>query len=100
MGAIFRHVGVDLILADDNEARAVLDHGLQDIRTAREHMSDDVVSSLERLVGHFSRRDHGHSLHVDVLPVELRRKSAVRERPARLDGPPESRPGLRGFRGA
>ena len=43
---VFRHIRVNLALANDDEAGAVLDHDLQNIGPAREQMSDEVVSAL------------------------------------------------------
>ena len=43
--AIFGHVGIDLILADDDQAGAKPGHRLQDVGPVGEQMSDDVVWS-------------------------------------------------------
>ena len=55
--AVLGHVGVDLVLADDDQARAVLRHRFEDVGPAGEHVRDDVVRALQRLVGDLARGD-------------------------------------------
>ena len=77
MVAVLRHVGVDLVLADDDQVHAVLHHRLEDVRPAGEHVRDDRHGALERLVGDLRRRHDRHAVHVDVFLVELARRLAV-----------------------
>ena len=71
MVAIFGHVGIDLVLANDDEIHSVLDHDLQDVGPAGQQTRDDVVGALQSQVRHLARGHDRHALCVQVFFVEL-----------------------------
>ena len=77
MTAVLRHVGVDLVLADDDQVHAVVDHLREHVGPAGEHVRDDGRGLHERpIVNDFSGSD-GKSARGKVLLVELARGLAV-----------------------
>ena len=75
--AVLRHIGVNLIFADDDQPRAVLCHRVQNIGPAGQQMRDDVIGALQRLIGHVAGSHHGQPLHVDILFVKFAGNFAV-----------------------
>ena len=70
MVPVFRHVGIDLVLAYDDQVHALLDHRGQDIGPAGQHVADNFVRALQRQIGDLTRGQDRQTSDVEVLLVE------------------------------
>ena len=78
MIAVLRHVGVDLVLADDDQVHVCLDHRANDVWPAGKHVLHDLPRAQESHIIHVCGGDNRHSVNVDVLLVERASRAAVR----------------------
>jgi hypothetical protein len=75
---IFRHIGINLVLADNDQVHAIGDHGVNNVRASSQHVSDDVPGALQRLVRDFGRSGNGHAFDIEAFFVELTGRVTVR----------------------
>ena len=78
MVSILRHVGINLVLADDDQISAIADHGLQSVWPARQNVRNDLICALQREVRHIAVRGDRHALNIEVLFVEAAVESHFR----------------------
>ena len=73
MIAIFGHVRIDLVFADNNEIHSVLLHRPKYIGAAGQHVADYFVCSPKSIVVHLFRSDDGQSIDIHKLTVKRTR---------------------------
>src|SRR5260370_10572352 len=59
--SVLGHVGIDLVLAYDDQVHAVGNHRLQNIWPACQHVGDAVTRALQRVISDFSGCRHVHA---------------------------------------
>src|SRR5690242_16993458 len=77
MMAVFGHVSIELILADNDEVHAVAGHRADDVGSSGEQMSDEIVGLPQCLVGYFGRGGHREALRIEIFSIELSSGFAV-----------------------
>ncbi len=77
MQAILRHIGIDLILADNDQACSKVSHRLHDIGATGQHMRDDFMCSQQSSVIHGSAGCAMDTANVNVFGIECSRGFSV-----------------------
>ena len=70
MVPIFRHIGIDLVLADDDEIHPVFDHRFEDIGPSRQKARDNGIGALQGQIRHLARSNYRHALEINVFFVK------------------------------
>ena len=74
---VLGHVRVELVLTDNDQARAALHHRLDDVAPAGKQVADDVPRTYQRQVGDLGRGQNRDPLYLEELGVESPRRVPV-----------------------
>jgi len=86
MMAVLGHIRIKLVLADNDEVHAVACHFVNYVGATGEQVSDEIVSSLQGLVGYLGGGGNRDSPGIEILSIELSGGLAVALTNSREEG--------------